>query len=99
MAVLIDDFAHARNSTPLPPGLDSLTWDTRVRELLPLHSEWILQDPVAQERMTVRDALAQMVGLETYVTLVPRYQRAVCSDYYSCSVISYSTVLKILLST
>lgn len=49
--------------------------------------------------MTVRDALAQMVGLEAYVTLVPHYQRAVCSDYYSCSVISYSSVLKILLWT
>ncbi|KAF9812867.1 hypothetical protein IEO21_05918 [Rhodonia placenta] len=65
MAILIDDFARGRNNTPLPSGLDVLTWDTRIRELFPGHSEWALQNPNAQANVTIRDALEQRVGIQS----------------------------------
>lgn len=42
MGLLISDFVHGRNTTPLPPGLSTFTWDTKVAHLLP--DEWALQD-------------------------------------------------------
>jgi CubicO group peptidase (beta-lactamase class C family) len=63
--LLIDDFIHGRNATPLPNGLTKLTWDTKVKDLLP-SDEWNLMDSWAEEKASVRDILSHVSGFPRY---------------------------------
>lgn len=42
MGILMDDFAHGRNVTALPSGVDVFDWDTKIKDLL--GEEWVLMD-------------------------------------------------------
>ena len=59
----MDDFEQGRNVTPLPPGLRSLTWSTKVQELLPDDAEWQLADAYASKHANVHDILIHLSGL------------------------------------
>jgi hypothetical protein len=61
LGLMIDDFAHGRNVTPLPDGLATLTWDTKLNDLLP--DDWQLMDQSASEHARIRDILSHMSGL------------------------------------
>ena len=61
LGILMDDFANGRNVTTLPRGVTSLTWDTKVRALLP--DDWELMDNWASERASLRDILGHVSGL------------------------------------
>lgn len=64
MGILIEDFAQGRNVTPLPSGLSSFTWDTKVQDLFPgKESEWQLMDHWANEKADIRDILSHVSGL------------------------------------
>lgn len=61
MGILIDDFAHGRNSTPLPANLSSLTWKTKLAHILP--DDWKLIDPWANQKANLIDILSHVSGL------------------------------------
>ncbi|KAI0058940.1 beta-lactamase/transpeptidase-like protein [Artomyces pyxidatus] len=67
IGILIDDYAHGRNTTPLPAGLHKFDWDTKIQDLLP--NEWKLMDPWASEKANVKDTLSHVSGL-------PRHENA-----------------------
>lgn len=60
MGILIDDYAHGRNSTPLPPGV-RLDWDTKIVDLLP--GQWELMDEWATKKANLKDVLSHVSGL------------------------------------
>jgi CubicO group peptidase (beta-lactamase class C family) len=57
----MDDFAFGRNTTPLPPGLNSFDWDTKIKDILP--GQWGLKEGWASEKANIRDILAHVSGL------------------------------------
>ena len=59
----MDDFASGKNTTALPNGLKSFTWETKVHDLIGNGSEWKLPDQFSTERANVRDILSHVVGL------------------------------------
>ncbi|KAI0042675.1 beta-lactamase/transpeptidase-like protein [Auriscalpium vulgare] len=61
VGILIDDYAHGRNSTPLPASLEKLDWDTKLKDLLP--GEWELMDHWAHEKADIVDILTHVSGL------------------------------------
>ncbi|KAI5119180.1 hypothetical protein M0805_000634 [Coniferiporia weirii] len=61
LGILFDDYAHGRNSTPLPETLSELNWETKIRDVLP--GEWELQDKWASEKANFRDILSHMSGM------------------------------------
>ncbi len=64
MGILMDDFAQGKNVTPLPPGLGSFTWKTKVQELFPEQdSEWQLSDHWASEKANIFDIFSHVSGL------------------------------------
>jgi len=67
MGILMDDFQEGRNQTAFPAGVNSFTWNTKVRDLLP--DEWEVQDPWANEKVDVLDILSHRSGL-------PRHDRS-----------------------
>ena len=62
----MDDYAQGRNVTPLPSGIGSFTWETKIQALFP-PSEWALADSYATAKLNVRDALGHVSGLPRYV--------------------------------
>jgi hypothetical protein len=65
--ILIDDFAHGRNNTPLPQGVSKLSWFTKVRDLLP--NEWELTDNWASEKANIQDLLGHVSGVPRYADI------------------------------
>ncbi len=61
IGLLMDDYAHGRNVTPLPHVVDAFDWDTKMQELLP--DEWALQDEWATAKANLRDAFGHVTGL------------------------------------
>ena len=61
LGILIDDFAAKRNVVPLPSGVSSLTWRTKVKDLLP--TEWRLQDKIAESEANLQDIVSHVTGL------------------------------------
>ena len=57
----MDDYASGANSTPLPRGLESLGWKTKIADLLP--DDWRLMDSYASAKVDVIDALSHVTGL------------------------------------
>lgn len=64
LGIMMDDFAHGRNVTALPPALASISWDTKVKALLP--GAWELDDDWASEKANLRDILSHVSGLTRY---------------------------------
>ncbi|KAI0752773.1 beta-lactamase/transpeptidase-like protein [Daedaleopsis nitida] len=61
VGLVMDDYAHGRNVTPLPDGVTRFDWDTRLCDLLP--GQWGLQDEWAESRLSLRDAFSHMSGM------------------------------------
>ncbi|KAI0632700.1 beta-lactamase/transpeptidase-like protein [Trametes polyzona] len=61
VGLLIDDFAHGRNVTPIPDGVTRLDWDTKISALLP--QEWLMDDPWTTRAANIRDVLGHVTGL------------------------------------
>ncbi|OJT12302.1 hypothetical protein TRAPUB_11169 [Trametes pubescens] len=68
VGLLIDDFAHGRNVTPLPAGTTRLDWDTKIATILP--DEWLLDDEWTTRAASIRDVLGHVSGLPRYVRLL-----------------------------
>lgn len=58
--ILIDDFAQGRNVTPLPEGVTTLDWRTKVKDVLP--DDWELQDKWTTEKADFRDLFSHQSG-------------------------------------
>ncbi|KAH9001593.1 beta-lactamase/transpeptidase-like protein [Lactarius akahatsu] len=61
LGILIEEFAQGRNTTPLPTGLSSLSWQTKLADILP--EDWELSDPWASEKANLIDILSHVSGL------------------------------------
>ncbi|TFY55723.1 hypothetical protein EVG20_g9215, partial [Dentipellis fragilis] len=61
IGILMDDYAHGRNVTPLPDNVTTFDWDTKVKDLLP--EEWELMDKWADSSASLRDILSHRTGL------------------------------------
>ncbi|CDO69943.1 hypothetical protein BN946_scf184836.g17 [Trametes cinnabarina] len=61
VGLLMDDYAHGRNVTPLPRGVSRLDWDTKVSAILP--GDWELDDEWSTQRASVRDIFGHVSGL------------------------------------
>ncbi|KAI0090893.1 beta-lactamase/transpeptidase-like protein [Irpex rosettiformis] len=64
IGILMDDFAHGRNVTPLPNGLEILDWHTKLKDILP--DDWKLMDEWASEKASIRDILSHVSGLSRH---------------------------------
>lgn len=63
----MNDFASGKNATPLPAGISSFTWDTKVADLLRDDpSGWQLQDEWAYAKANIRDILSHVTGLPSH---------------------------------
>ena len=64
MGILIEDYAQGKNVTPLPDGLGSFTWKTKVQDLFPGEdSVWKLKDDWASHKVNIEDMLTHVSGL------------------------------------
>ncbi|KAH9055950.1 beta-lactamase/transpeptidase-like protein [Lactarius vividus] len=61
LGILIEEFAQGRNTTPLPTGLSSLSWQTKLADILPGY--WELSDPWASEKANLIDILSHVSGM------------------------------------
>ncbi|OAX32863.1 beta-lactamase/transpeptidase-like protein [Rhizopogon vinicolor AM-OR11-026] len=61
LGILMDDFEHGRNVTPLPPALTEFNWHTSIQDLLP--GEWQLMDEWASRKANMKDILSHVSGL------------------------------------
>jgi len=57
----MDDFAQGRNSTPLPFGLATFNWDTKLKDILP--GKWKVMDRIASEKAAMKDIFSHVTGL------------------------------------
>ncbi len=67
LGILMDDFAHGRNVTPLPAQLARFDYETRVKDLLPGDLGWGLHaiggDSWATDKARIQDILGHVSGL------------------------------------
>ena len=61
IGMLMDDYSHGKNITPLPGNLTEFSWNSKMKDLLP--EEWGLMDEWANEKAELRDALSHVTGL------------------------------------
>ncbi|KAI9456693.1 beta-lactamase/transpeptidase-like protein [Lactarius psammicola] len=61
LGILIDEFAQGRNTTPLPTGLSTLNWQTKLADILP--GDWELSDPWASKKANLIDILTHVSGM------------------------------------
>jgi len=61
MGILMDDFQQEKNGTALPSEVNSFTWSTKLKDILP--DEWEVQDPWANEKADILDILSHRSGL------------------------------------
>lgn len=61
VGILMDDYAHGRNNTPLPAGVTRFDWYSKVADILP--DDWKLADEWASQKATFRDVLSHQTGL------------------------------------
>ncbi|KAH9180224.1 beta-lactamase/transpeptidase-like protein [Lactarius sanguifluus] len=61
LGILIEEFAQGRNTTPLPTGLSTLSWQTKLADILP--GDWELSDPWASEKANLIDILSHVSGM------------------------------------
>jgi len=68
LGILIEEFAQGRNTTPLPTGLSTLTWQTKLAVILP--GDWELSDTWASKKANLIDILTHVFGMPGYSTFV-----------------------------
>ncbi|KAG1846985.1 beta-lactamase/transpeptidase-like protein [Suillus subalutaceus] len=61
LGILMDDYEHGINITPLPPALSEFNWHTLVKDIL--SGEWQLMDDWASEKANMADILSHVSGL------------------------------------
>ncbi|KAG2063760.1 beta-lactamase transpeptidase-like protein [Suillus decipiens] len=61
LGILMDDYDHGKNVTPLPPALSEFNWHTLVQDILP--GEWQLMDEWASKKANMKDILSHVSGL------------------------------------
>jgi hypothetical protein len=61
LGIVINDYASGRNTTSLPSGLSTLTWKTKVADILP--NDWKLMDPWASQKANLIDILTHVSGV------------------------------------
>jgi CubicO group peptidase (beta-lactamase class C family) len=61
LGILIEDFSTGKNTTPLPSSLTSLSWQTKVIDLLP--DLWALDDKYASSKVSLSDLVSHVTGL------------------------------------
>ena len=63
----MDDFAHGRNATPLPPNVKRFDYDSKVVDILPQESGWGLHDLYgdtwATKKASIKDVLGHVSGM------------------------------------
>ncbi|KAH9048273.1 beta-lactamase/transpeptidase-like protein [Lactarius hengduanensis] len=64
LGILIEEFAQGRNTTPLPTGLSTLSWQTKLADILP--GDWELSDPWASEKANLIDILSHVSGMSSH---------------------------------
>jgi hypothetical protein len=65
MGVLIEEFAQGRNTSPLPASLSTLSWQTKLADILP--GDWELSDPWASKKANLIDILTHVSGMPRYI--------------------------------
>ena len=67
VGLLMDDYAHGRNVTPLPEDLKVFDWDTKVKDIVPKELIWSLKpidgDDSATRNAKIKDVLGHVSGL------------------------------------
>lgn len=61
--MLIDDFASGKNTTALPPGLNELNWETKVKDIVTAEYNWRLMDEWTYEKVNIRDIFSHVSGI------------------------------------
>ncbi|KAH9051487.1 beta-lactamase/transpeptidase-like protein [Lactarius vividus] len=61
LGILIKEFAQGRNTTSLPTGLSTLSWQTKLADVIP--GNWELSDPWASKKANLIDILTHVSGL------------------------------------
>lgn len=74
VGLLIEDYAHGRNSTPLPSALQAFNWETKLKDLLP--EEWAVQDAWIDSKANLRDAFSHLTGMPGSALQANRYEGA-----------------------
>ncbi|KAH9001586.1 beta-lactamase/transpeptidase-like protein [Lactarius akahatsu] len=64
LGILIEEFAQGRNTTSLPTGLSTLSWQTKLADILP--GDWELSDPWASEKANLIDILSHVSGMPSH---------------------------------
>ncbi|KAI9456694.1 beta-lactamase/transpeptidase-like protein [Lactarius psammicola] len=64
LGILIEEFAQGRNTTPLPTGLSTLNWQTKLADILP--GDWELSDPWASKKANLIDILTHVSGMPSH---------------------------------
>ncbi|KAH9063775.1 beta-lactamase/transpeptidase-like protein [Lactarius deliciosus] len=64
LGILIEEFAQGRNATPLPTGLSTLSWQTKLADILP--GDWELSDPWASKKANLIDILSHVSGMPSH---------------------------------
>ena len=63
----MEDFAEGKNVTPLPVGVSTFSWETKVADLLPEELGWSIQEPDgetwATQKANIQDILGHVSGL------------------------------------
>lgn len=57
----MDDFSKPANKKPLPGRLSEISWETKIKQLLP--DVWKLKDEWATEKANIKDLLTHTWGL------------------------------------
>jgi CubicO group peptidase (beta-lactamase class C family) len=73
LGLLIDDFTHGRNATPLPHTLRELSWSSKLKDVLP---DWSVPDRDIHAHLSLRDALSHVSGLPAHDWSYARGQTA-----------------------
>ncbi|KAH8991093.1 beta-lactamase/transpeptidase-like protein, partial [Lactarius hatsudake] len=64
LGILIEEFAQGRNTTPLPTGLSTLSWQTKLADILP--GDWGLSDSWASKKANLIDILSHVSGMPSH---------------------------------
>ncbi|EJF60228.1 beta-lactamase/transpeptidase-like protein [Dichomitus squalens LYAD-421 SS1] len=73
IGLLMEDYATAKNVTPLPSGLARFNWDTKVVDVVPEELQWGLHDIGGDDWATRKASIADILG---HVSGLPRHDHS-----------------------
>ncbi|KAH8991095.1 beta-lactamase/transpeptidase-like protein [Lactarius hatsudake] len=99
LGILIEEFAQGRNTTQLPIGLSTLSWQTKLADILP--GDWELSDPWASEKANLIDILSHVSACKrNHSTLnVTRNLRNLRPSYELREKLSYNNQVRLSIYT